>query len=79
MKLDSHNKEVKFLTKGLINFTVCWLLITSVISGVFALFDLREKLITLYYILYALVSFIYVLLLVVRIPFYIKEKKNEKL
>lgn len=70
------NNKVKFITNGLSTYAMCALLLSLVGSGIISIFNLSGNLVTYFYILSLSVNFLFILLLIIRIPFYIKGKKN---
>lgn len=68
--------RVKFFTKALWIYAYFSLFMTTVVSGVIIVFNLSDNVKFYYYSFYAIYNAIFIILILIRIPFYIKEKSN---
>lgn len=69
-------KKVVFFTKGLRTYAYFSLFMTIVIHGVVAIFNFSESFKLFYYSFYTLYNFIFIVLILIRIPYYKKSKRN---
>lgn len=78
--MEKMNKEkegkVKFLTRNLSNAAIFALLLNPCGLGIITIFNVSDKIKTYYYSFYLTFCFVFVILLLIRIPFYFREKKD---
>lgn len=72
----SAKKDVVFLTKHLMVYAYYSLFMTTVGNGIVSLFNFNDSFKTIYYSIYTLSNLIFVILLLIRIPYYRREKKK---
>lgn len=68
--------KVKFLTKTLTNLAIIALLINTYGMGIITIYNVSDRIKTYYYSFYLTFCCIFVILLLIRIPFYFREKKD---
>lgn len=75
MKTNIDNKVV-FFTKALYIYAFFSLFMTTVVSGIITLFNFSEDFKFFYYCFYTVYNLFFIVLLLIRIPNYRKEKAN---
>lgn len=68
--------EVKFLTKSITFGAYISLFMTTVVSGAIIISNVSEKFKLYYYGFYTIYNFVFCLLLLIRIPFYKRERRE---
>lgn len=74
MKTNSKNK-VEFLTKELNVFAFFSLFMTTVVNGIITISNTSENIKFYYYRFYTIYNIVFVILLLIRIPFYRNKKR----
>ena len=75
METDKESK-VAFFNKPLKIYAFISLFMTIVVSGIFTIFNIGEKITLYYYSFYTIYNIFFIVLVIIRIPYYRKEKNG---